>query len=92
MATLIIAWTLLGLIPAAIAQSKGRDFFLWWLYGFLIFIVALPHALLLSADAEAIDQRKLDEGGRRCPYCAEIVKSTANVCRYCHRDIGSRAY
>lgn len=39
---------LLGLIPAAIASHKGRSFALWWLYGALLFIVALPMALLMK--------------------------------------------
>ena len=32
----------IGLIPAAIAQSKGKSFIAWWLYGAALFIVALP--------------------------------------------------
>ncbi len=43
-----IVAALLGLIPATIAHKKGRRFAPWWLYGFLLFIVALPHALLLK--------------------------------------------
>jgi len=43
---LLIA-VIIGLIPAAIAAGKGRSFLAWWLYGAMIFIVALPHALLL---------------------------------------------
>lgn len=38
----------LGLIPAFIAKHKGRNFFLWWLYGWGFFILALPHSLLMS--------------------------------------------
>jgi hypothetical protein len=26
---------------------------------------------------------------RQCPYCAERVKASATVCRYCHRDLGA---
>ncbi|MBO0715186.1 MAG: hypothetical protein J2P59_10550 [Acidimicrobiales bacterium] len=37
----------LGLLPAAIASAKGYSFWLWWFYGWMLFIVALPHALLL---------------------------------------------
>lgn len=38
----------LAFIPANIAKSKGRSFGLWWLYGWLLFIVALIHSLLLD--------------------------------------------
>jgi hypothetical protein len=36
----------LGLIPAAIARRKGHPFLLWWLYGAVLFAVALPHAII----------------------------------------------
>jgi hypothetical protein len=38
----------LGLIPAYIADSKGRNFFLWWLYGWMLFLVALIHSLVMK--------------------------------------------
>jgi len=38
---------LIGLLPAAIASQKGRSFLGWWCYGALLFIVALPHSLLI---------------------------------------------
>lgn len=46
---LLIIAALIGLIPGYIAKNKGRSFGLWWLYGALIFIIALPHALLMKA-------------------------------------------
>ena len=58
----IILCVLIGLIPAAIAKSKGRNFFAWWAYGALIFIVALPHALLLKPDRQQLDQQALAVG------------------------------
>ena len=47
MLVLILA-VLIGLIPAAIASSKGHNFFLWWLFGAAIWIVALPCALFVQ--------------------------------------------
>src|SRR5690606_24132398 len=47
---LLLIAVAIGLIPAMIASGKGRGFLVWWIYGALIFIVALPHALMLSRE------------------------------------------
>ena len=78
---------LIGLIPAAIAKGKGKSFGLWWLYGTALFIIALPHALIMKSNIEAVERQQLSEGMKKCPHCAEIVKPDAKVCRYCGRDI-----
>jgi hypothetical protein len=71
---------LLGIIPMIIAKNKGRDPFAWWLFGALLFIVALPWSLCLS-----------DRNGRACPYCCERIKAEARVCRFCGKDLRGNA-
>jgi hypothetical protein len=53
----ILLAVLIGLIPATIAQRKGENFFTWWVFGALLFIVALPWALVMK------------DGRPRCPSC-----------------------
>jgi hypothetical protein len=78
---------LIGLIPAMVARSKGRDFVPWWIYGSLLFIVALPHALLLKPELKQVEQQQAAQGLKKCPFCAEMIKPDAKVCRYCSRDL-----
>lgn len=86
MEVLFIA-VVIGLIPAAIASSKGHSFMLWWLFGAGLWIVALPWALMLGKEPAELDRRALQDGGRKCPNCAEIIKAEAKVCRFCGRDV-----
>lgn len=84
---IIIAAILLGLIPAIIAHSKGRSFGLWWLYGALLFIVALVHSIVMSTDNKTIEQKQIDNGMRKCPFCAELIKPEAMKCKHCGSEV-----
>jgi hypothetical protein len=33
----------------------------------------------------AVDQ--MPEGMQKCPFCAEIIRSEAKICRFCQRDL-----
>lgn len=56
-----VAAVLLGLIPAFIAQKKGRNFYDWWFFGAALFPIALIMALSMKTEGDT-DQKSEEAG------------------------------
>jgi len=68
----------LGLIPAFIAHNKGYSFFVWWLFGWALFIVALPCALIMTHNTDVF---------KLCPRCGSWVGREMQACRFCGSEL-----
>ncbi len=67
---------ILAFIPAIIAESKGRESVLWFIYALFLWPIALVHILVVTpANREA------------CPHCAEQISKDAKVCPNCGNNL-----
>ena len=73
----------IAVIPAWIAQTKGRSFWGWWFYAILLFPITLIHAVVMSANTKELENRQLQDGHKKCPACAELIKVEAKLCKHC---------
>ena len=79
----LVTLAVISCLPASIAKNKGRSFGSWWVYGFLLFPIALIHSLAMSKDVEGLEAQAIASGNRKCPACAEMVKVEAIICKHC---------
>ena len=86
----------IGIIVAAFiakdASRRGRSEIGWFIGVFLALIVFLPLYLIVRKPLlpKVIEQEQLESGNsRKCPFCAEIIKSEAHVCRFCGRGLAA---
>jgi len=72
-----------------LASGKGKSFFGYFLLStFLSPLIGFIAVLIAKEDLAKVEKKELDRGGKkRCPFCAELVKSEAIICKHCGKDI-----
>ena len=76
----IILWLIIGVIVGAIiGDHKGRAG-----EGAVLGLILGPIGWLIVALGA---NHKLERETRKCPFCAELVKREATICKHCHREL-----
>lgn len=84
-----LVWIALAFLVGAFAARKGRSGGGYGLLALLISpLLAFVIVLALGTNRAGIETRAVESGSmRKCPFCAELVKAEATVCRYCRSTL-----
>ena len=72
-----------GIFCSYIASQKNRNPVAWFFLGFFFSLIAL--IAIGVVPSQSPPKSKL--GIRKCPTCAEEVKSEAKICRFCQAEL-----
>jgi len=85
----IIGYLLGCCLAGGIAAEKHRSFFGFFFLSLLLTplfgVIAAACSQKDTAAAEAADIKR--GAARKCPYCAEVIRSEATICRFCGRNV-----
>jgi hypothetical protein len=73
----VVVYLALAAIPGFVATAKGRNFFVWWVFGLVVLPVAFFASLLAPRSRHVA-----------CPFCREQVDRQASVCPHCRSPLG----
>jgi ribosomal protein L37AE/L43A len=84
----VVIWLLFGFTAAIVGTNKGRSGCGWFAIGVILGPFGLILSLVVPKEEQALEQKSLQSGEhRKCPFCAEVIKREAIVCKHCGRDV-----
>ena len=87
-----LAWVVFSYLCGKYGEKKGLSFTkFFWISLLISPVVGFIWCALSMEDMDMVEEKKIiTKQSKRCPYCKELIKVGASICKHCQKDLNKK--
>ena len=91
---IVLAWVVFSYLCGKYGEKKGLSFTkFFWISLLISPVIGFIWCAISMEDMDMVEDKKIiTKQSKRCPYCKELIKVGASICKHCQKDLNKKTF